>query len=290
MVKRNIIGLLRLYILHGFYILLGAMVFYTFLFTWQVGGTLQDFTLTALAILMMIIWLVLVVFSIFSLIKQHKQWQGVERARMSPESLSLYASQSSYAPVLQDGDMPLIIKNWMSWRVLAIGIITVYGLIFLLVGIMIVVALISHDLLTLQDMLFLALFAVCMAVFVTLLVCAFALIEYELIEASEHELMMQKGLWRRFVSWEQARLFAVGGKFDYEPEWIELSSAKVILRWPYSTKGSNSPGKPRKNYYMRKLAEISFLPVSRGEYEHQLSRLQGYVRLKTGLPLRDLRR
>ncbi|MGB8348420.1 MAG: hypothetical protein WCD86_26300 [Ktedonobacteraceae bacterium] len=288
MVKRNIIGLLWQCALQGFYIILALLSIYFFSspMLWDIANLF----LKILSVFLILGCLCLIIVCVRSLVDQCRQWRKVERMRMSPEALSNYTAQPSYAPVLRDSDMPLIIKKQMSRRILAIATITVNSVVFLLIGIMSVVALINHDLPTLQDWLLLALIALCMAAFVTLLVCVFALIEYERIEAGERGLMMQKGFWRRFVPWEQARLFAVCGKRDYEPEWIELSSAKVILRWPYSTKNDSLPGQQRKDYYMRKMAETSFQPVSRGEYEHQLSRLPGYVKMKTGLPLRDLRR
>jgi hypothetical protein len=109
------------------------------------------------------------------------------------------------------------------------------------------------------------------------------------IEASEDGLMRQKGLLHRFLPWKEVRLFAVGGKADLQPEWIELSSTKVLLRWPFTIKDYGILGGPRYTFLARDTPESPYWPITRGEYEYQLQRLYGYVCLKTNLPLRDLR-
>lgn len=104
----------------------------------------------------------------------------------------------------------------------------------------------------------------------------FALTFYQRIEVTDETLMVQHGPLRRRLSWREARLFAVlslDEKNSASANQYELSSARTILRWAHGPVGS---------------AFVSY-PHDRDEYKRLLEELRAYIRVKTGLMVRDLR-
>lgn len=104
--------------------------------------------------------------------------------------------------------------------------------------------------------------------------CAIAF--YQRIEVSEERLMVQHGWRRRTIPWTEARLFAVIGldeKNNTRANQYELSSQHTILRWVHVPAG------------------VGFVlqPGNRDEYKRLLEELRAYIRVKTGLMVRDLR-
>ncbi|GHO87434.1 hypothetical protein KSZ_54400 [Dictyobacter formicarum] len=69
------------------------------------------------------------------------------------------------------------------------------------------------------------------------------LIDSVAITATEYDLQVQKGFWKRKVSWQQASLFAIGEDPYGTSQWVELSSATTILRWLHE-------GGPTKGEYL----------------------------------------
>ncbi|MDQ2717538.1 MAG: hypothetical protein M3Z08_21815 [Chloroflexota bacterium] len=99
---------------------------------------------------------------------------------------------------------------------------------------------------------------------------------YQRIETSESGLLVQQGVIRRRISWNQACLFAMDttnfrGK---PPNQFELSSTQQIVRWEWEPKGSQP--------------QFTFQPAP-PEYRQELERLLSYIHERTALPLRDLR-
>jgi hypothetical protein len=104
--------------------------------------------------------------------------------------------------------------------------------------------------------------------------CAIAF--YQRIEVTEESLMVQRGWKRRAIPWKEARLFAVIGldeKNNSRVTQYELSSKRAILRWVHVPAG------------------VGFVlqPGNRDEYKRLLENLRVYIRVKTGLMVRDLR-
>lgn len=98
------------------------------------------------------------------------------------------------------------------------------------------------------------------------------LLRYQRIEATQEGLLIQRGLKRRTIPWEQATLFA-SVKLKGLPDQYELSSASTCLRW--------------EAHYPQGVF-IASSPKTRQEYEQQLLNLLSVIRSRTGLPLMDL--
>lgn len=289
MVKRDLFGLLRIYCVAGVFILPCTLELPRFIIGTRVFWAQNSFFFKLVDILSILFLLFTIVVSLFMLVKYHKNWLRLERARRKPDLLPLYEPQPSYAPALQGGGIPPALKKTMARRDIIQIILALSVVLLLLMVIFTIMAFASHTQMTAGIVLVFALAFVGLGIYLVPIVCFIVLSEYERIEASEYELMRQKGLVHRFLPWEESRLFAVGGKANLKPEWIELSSAKGLLRWPYSLIGNGILGGPSYTYLMRKTPESPYQPITRSEYEYQLQRLYGYVRLKTNLPLRDLR-
>ncbi len=104
--------------------------------------------------------------------------------------------------------------------------------------------------------------------------CALAF--YQRIEVTEGALLVQHGLRRGRIPWQEARLFAVMSMDEKDParaNQYELSSARTILRWVHGAIGTAFLSQPR----------------DRDEYRRLLEELRAYIRIKTGLMVRDLR-
>lgn len=100
------------------------------------------------------------------------------------------------------------------------------------------------------------------------------LLKYQRIEATPQGLLVQRGWRRRFIPWQQARLFAslrlpgLGGtSVQYE-----LSSTQALLRWDA--------------HYPKGM--MTTTPRQRQSYEQQLRDVLSFIHLQTGLPLLDL--
>lgn len=98
---------------------------------------------------------------------------------------------------------------------------------------------------------------------------------YQHIEANEGGLLVQRGVIRRRISWDQARLFAIdhiNGRGTTSTQY-ELSGIKQIVRWGWmNTK--------------RPLPQFTLKPAP-PEYQRETERLMSYIHERTGLPLRD---
>jgi hypothetical protein len=289
MVKRDLIGLLRIYGVAGFYILIWTLGLSRFITGTREYWAQNSFSIKLIDIFSLLFLLVALVVSLFLLVHYHKKWLRLERARRKPEVLPLYEPQPSYPQALQGGGIPPALKKTMARRDTIQIVLTLSVVLDLLVVIFTLIAIAGHTQMTAQIVITPWLVFSGLGIFFVPIVCFILLSEYERIEASEYGLMRQKGLWHRFLPWKELRLFAVGGKADLQPEWIELTSAKVLLRWPFTIKDYGILGGPRYTYLARDTPESPYRPITRGEYEYQLQRLYGYVCLKTNLPMRDLR-
>jgi hypothetical protein len=289
MVKRDLFGLLRIYGVAGFSILLWTLGLSRVILGTREYWAQNSFSFKLVDIFSLLFLLFALVVSFFLLVHYHKNWLCLERARRKPDVLPLYEPRPSYAPAPQGGGIPPALKKTMARRDI-IQIIQVLSVILLLLMVILtIVAFANYTHMTAEGVLLFALILVGAGIYFVFIVCFIVLSEYERIEANEYGLMRQKGLLHRFLPWEELHLFAVGGKADLQPEWIELSSARVLLRWPFTLKEYGILGGPRYTYLARDTPELPYRPITRGEYEYQLQRLYEYVRLKTKLPLRDLR-
>ncbi|GCE22425.1 hypothetical protein KDK_62250 [Dictyobacter kobayashii] len=110
------------------------------------------------------------------------------------------------------------------------------------------------------------------------------------ITATEYDLQMQKGLLTQHVAWQQASLFALG-VYPYGTlqtlQWVELSSATTILRWPDEA----GPTKGDYLYFVRTLSgeKSAYRRVSQEAYCAASAYLNSYIAQKTGLALLDVR-
>lgn len=103
-----------------------------------------------------------------------------------------------------------------------------------------------------------------------------SLVCYQRVEATAEALSVQQGLLRKWIPWQEARLFAVinlDGSTSMPVNRYELSSARTILRWTHAAVGSG----------------LVLLPGDRQEYRKLLEELRTCIRARTGLMLRDLR-
>jgi hypothetical protein len=289
MVKRDLFGLLRIYGVAGFSILLWTLGLSRVILGTREYWAQNSFSFKLVDIFSLLFLLFALVVSFFLLVHHHKNWLCLERARRKLDVLPLYEPQPSYAPAPQGGGIPPTLKKTMARRDIIQIIQVLSVLLLLLMVILTSVAFANYTHMTAEIVLLFALILVGAGIYFVFIVCFIVLSEYERIEANEYGLMRQKGLLHRFLPWEELCLFAVGGKADLQPEWIELSSPKVLLRWPFTLKEYGILGGPRSTYLARDTPESPYRPITRGEYEYQLQRLYGYVRLKTKLPLRDLR-
>src|SRR6266702_1844682 len=244
MIKRDLSGLLQIYGVAGFYILIWTLGLFKVIFGIREFWAQNSFFFKLVAISSLLFLLVALVVSFYLLVHYHKNWLRMERARSKPEVFPLYEPQPSYAPALQGGGIPPTLKKTLAHRDIIQIVLTLLVVLDVLVVIFTLVAIASNTHMTAQIV---------------------------------------------FAPWEESRLFAVGGKADRQPEWIELSSAKVLLRWPFTLKDFGILGGPRYRFLARDMPESPYRSITRGEYEYQLRRLYGYVCLKTNLPLRDLR-
>src|SRR5579875_389783 len=99
---------------------------------------------------------------------------------------------------------------------------------------------------------------------------------YQRIEVTENALTVQHGWRRRSIPWKEARLFAVlslDEKDRSRANQYELSSERIILRWVHVPSGLG----------------FALQPGNRDEYKRLLEELRVYIRVKTGLMVRDLR-
>ncbi len=290
MIKRDLSGLLQIYGVAGFYILIWTLGLFKVIFGIREFWAQNSFFFKLVAISSLLFLLVALVVSFHLLVHYHKNWLRLERARRKPEVFPLYEPQSSYAPALQGGGIPPALKKTLAHRDIIQIVLTLLVVLDVLVVIFTLVAIASNTHMTAQIVLApWLIFFVGLGIFFVPIIWYIALSEYERMEASEYGLMRQKGLLHRILPWEESRLFAVGGKADRQPEWIELSSAKVLLRLPFTLKDFGILGGPRYTFLARETPESPYRSITRGEYEYQLQRLYGYMRLKTNLPLRDLR-
>jgi hypothetical protein len=288
MVKRDLSGLLQIYGVAGFYISIWTLGLFKVIFGIREFWVQNSLLFKLVAISSLLFLLVALVVSFFLLVRYHKNWLRLERARRIPEAFPLYEPQPSYALALQFG-VPPALKKTLARRDI-IQIIQVLSVLLLLwIIIFTIVAFANNTHMTMQIVLIPWLGAAGLGIFLVPIVWYIALSEYERIEASEYGLMRQKGLLQRFLPWETVCLFAVGGKANRQPEWVELSSANVLLRWPFTLKDFGILGGPRYTFLARDTPESPYRSITRGEYEYRLQRLYGYLYLMTSLPLRDLR-
>lgn len=191
-----------------------------------------------------------------------KQWRRVEALRMNPQEAPLYEIQ----PEANETTLvlPAVLRARLSGAIY-LGFMVLWSIVF---GAILAVLPVEGASPEMTFYLGVALGGVIIGLTGVLL--------YQRIEITEQALVVQRGLKRRKIRWEQARLFAVIRVLNGKgvPVQYELSSAHVLLRW----NASYPPG-------------FGFVtcPAEKAAYEQLLAGLLAYISTKTGLPLLDLR-
>lgn len=111
----------------------------------------------------------------------------------------------------------------------------------------------------------------CFGVLMCILHALVAAMLYQRIETNKTELIVQRGLLRRSISWKQAHLFATDRTADAKSNasnWDELSDGQHVVLWKYDAESS-----PRTT--------LTFSPA---EYSQELVCLMSYIHAKTDLP------
>lgn len=289
MIKRDFCGLLHIYSLAGSFLLVWGFCLSRFISNTQRYWAQNNLVFRQVDICALLLLLFALRISLFLLVRSHQNWLRLERARQRPDALPLYKAQPSHDWSLHGEAILLSLKTTMARRE-ATRMIQAFSvcLLLLLAGLTLV-ALVHHTQLSLTTLLPFGLIFAASAALFALITGLFALGKYEYIEANEHGLLRQKGVLRHHLLWDTLRLFAVGGKARQAPEWIELSSQEVLLRWPFLKQRPGWPGKAEDLYLVRETPDAPYKPITRHEYEDQLLRLYGYIQMKTRLSLRDLR-
>lgn len=256
----------------------------------------------------------------FLFARSYRKWLHLEHARNAPDSYPLYDLYSIGVPLLQINSLqqynpdaspsydlqrfymlafvyneqPSALKKMMARRdilqiIQALSFILGAFWLFWEVFAFVMIINSSHKEATLPLLLFTLLVCIILAILLAPIVAFIISLEYERIEVNEHGLRRQHGLVRRFIRWDEVRLFAVGGKADNPFEWIELSSARVVVRWPYALKSAGMLGGLGYTYMVKEATGFVYQIATPGEYLDQLQRVYWYVQQRTNQPLRDLR-
>ena len=259
MVKRDTSFLLLFWLRRsaGIFLLLWEPVLIALLFwSWTSSAASQKFTL-----LFLIIWCFPIAFSILRAPRQH---QRVEALRMSMGEVPLFSKQPAYDVAALPVPVTLTMK-------LSRGTYLFFAVFWLLMlGTVLVFQ--TPSFLARQILWqFIAGWLMLGALVLGLCVLAF----YQRIEVTSESLMVQHGWRRGRIPWTEARLFAVINLNEQElsrANAYELSSARTILRWTHAAVG----------------AGFVLSPGDREEYKRLLEELRAFIRIKTGLMVRDL--
>jgi hypothetical protein len=100
MVKRDLSGLLQIYVVAGFYILIWTLGLSKLITGTRVYWAQYSFFIKLVDIFSLLFLLVALVVSFYQLVHHHKKWLRLERARRKPEVFPLYEPQPSYALAL----------------------------------------------------------------------------------------------------------------------------------------------------------------------------------------------
>jgi hypothetical protein len=238
-------------------LLLWALVLIALLFwSWTSSAAPQKF-----ALLFLSVWCFPLAFFMLRVPRQH---QRVESLRMSVDEVPLFQKQPAYDVT----DLPVPVTLTMK---LSRGTYLFFAVFWLLMlGIVIVFQ--TPTFLAWQILWqFIAGWLMLGALVLGLCVLAF----YQRIEVTSESLMVQHGWKRGRIPWTEARLFAVINLDEQElsrANAYELSSARTILRWTHAAVG----------------AGFSLSPGDREEYKRLLEELRAFIRIQTGLMVRDL--
>ncbi len=197
-----------------------------------------------------------------------RTWREVERLRHDFARAPLHDPQPfPYQPT----DFPILLRRRISRSSVLLFCVLWIGLIVVFIGIgRVLIGLRSQD--DLLAIMFLSsIFIVCGFLLLLLIGVVF----YQNVEADEHGFLVQRGLIRKRIAWDQALLFAYGSyeKAPKKAEWVELSGPHVLVRW---SRMANTNG------------SFSFSSAPNENYARQIALLESYIHLRTGLPLRNL--
>lgn len=272
MVKRNLSFLLVFWLRRAVGIFLFCcepLLIALLLWSWATSTPLEKVTL-----LFFIVW---GFFLAFSVLRVPHQRLRVESLRMRINEAPLFEKQPAY----DQADLPVPVVLTVK---LSSGTCLVFSIFWLL---MLGVVLVFQTPFFLAAQILWWVIAVWI-VLGALVLGAFAVGFYQRIEVTEGALIVQRGWLRRRLFWNEACLFAVldldeparssSRAVVHEREHLrarlyELSSPRTILRWVHGAAGPAFVSSPR----------------DREEYRRLLEELRAYIRIKTGLMVRDLR-
>lgn len=227
------------------------------LWSWTFSTPLEKFTL-----LFFILWGFPLAFSMLRMPRHHLR---VESLRMRMNEIPLFERQPAY----EEAHLPVPVTLTLK---LSRGTYLVFAIFWLLM--LGIVLIFQTPYLLAARVLWWVIAA--WIVLGALVLGSFALAFYQRIEVTDTSLMVQHGWRRRCIPWQEARLFAVlslDEKNRSSANQYELSSEHTILRWAHGPAGPAFVSHPR----------------DRDEYKRLLEELRAYIRVKTGLMVRDLR-
>jgi hypothetical protein len=227
--------------------------------------------------------------SIINTLLQERFWKRLEQKRQAAargeQSLLAAEQPAPHANALQ---LPVTIEQRPNWFVL----ILIPGILLVTMAIFTIILLAFPQLLytptpTHRPVPQIAVPLIVITTLVaTLLLCGlmFAIMYSKVrqqITVTEHGLLKLGLRKARTITWNEARLFAMGSifgakKYPY-PLLYELSSANEIIRWTWMR-----PNTWRVMFFAKPT-------VSQEEYNRQMQALLSLIAAKTGLPLYDLR-
>src|SRR5260370_9935757 len=192
MIKRDLYGLLQIYGVAGFYILIWSLGLLKVIFGIREFWAQNSFFFKLVAISSLLFLLVALVVSFHLLVHYHKNWLRLERARRKPEVFPLYEPQSSYAPALQGGGIPPALKKSFAHRDIIQIVLTLLVVLDVLVVIFTLVAIASNTHMTAQIVLApWLIFFVGLGIFFVPIICSIELSGCELIDPTMHGYICQ---------------------------------------------------------------------------------------------------
>ncbi|GLV55610.1 hypothetical protein KDH_24540 [Dictyobacter sp. S3.2.2.5] len=276
-----------------------AVLFLAWVFSLQ----LQSFLTGPKAIgnwVMIVLYTIVTINAIFFLkvcfVGWRNNWHKIEQARLNAQQCPLYEPQP------QPASRPLTTLA-LKKRPRIVDIALRVSMVFFGIGALPAILLIrdnvyAHPPLGSTPVSILLMVGVGIAAFsflITIIVAGLTMLDGSVeIVAGEHDLLVRTGCVRRRVSWRQVSLFAVGAFFMQMDalhidtlQWVELSSATVIVRWP----NERAPSKRVFRYFMCDTSDgkRGYRRVSKDEYQVASDYLNSYIAQKTGLLLRDVR-
>lgn len=233
-------------------------------------------------------------------IVQGKPWRVLEKKRQEAARYNLSLSLPTQIPFRQDfSDVPArfmirLRRRWLTTWVLAIvgGLYLALIVLFLYASWQDMMSLMLHQ----QESLILALLLTALNITIVLvsivsLVITLFFTSRQYLIATRDGLISRLGFHFSYISWEQARLFAVIGEGETKKHrdifFYELSSEDAVIRWSSLPKRGGAQGTPSAT--IGATGWLAQADSSEGKYQQDIQTLISIVAVRTGLPLYDLR-